>query len=136
MYLLKRYKTIVERMFFMELKNNNSGNLIISEEVVSKIACVAAKDVDGVADVVAKAPGIRSMLKTKQVVLPVHVTVRDNQLVIDINVKIKEGVRLADVAVKIQQAVKEAVQNMTGNGVSKVNVHICEVELNRPQDEE
>lgn len=120
----------------MELKNSNSGNLVISEEVVSKIACVAAKDVDGVADVVSKPLGIRSMLKTKQVVLPVHVTVRDNQLVIDINVKVKEGVRLADVAVKIQQAVKEAVQNMTGNGVSKVNVHICEVELNKPQGEE
>lgn len=120
----------------MELKNNNSGSLVISEEVVSKIACVAAKDVDGVADVVPKTQGIRSMLKTKQVVLPVHVTVRDNQLVIDINVKIKEGVRLADVAVKIQEAVKEAVQNMTGNGVSKVNVHICEVELNKPLDEE
>ena len=120
----------------MELKNNNSGNLVISEEVVSKIACVAAKDIDGVADVVPKTQGIRTMLKTKQVVQPVHVTMRDNQLVIDINVKVKEGVRLADIAVKIQQAVKESVQNMTGSGVAKVNVHICEVELNEPQGEE
>lgn len=113
----------------MDFRNNNSGSLVISEEVVSKIACVAAKDIDGVEDVVPKPQNIRTMLKTKQVVLPVHVTLKDNQIYLDIFVKVREGVRLADVAVKIQQAVKEAVQNMTGSVVAKVNVHICEVEL-------
>ena len=119
----------------MELKKNDSSNLVISEEVVSKIACTAAKDVEGVADVVPKAQGFKSMLRTKQVVQPVHVFLRDNQIFLDIYVKIKEGVKLADIAVKIQEAIKEAVQNMTGNVVAKVNVHICEVELTQPVKE-
>ena len=114
----------------MDLKNNNSGNLVISEEVVSKIAGTAARDVVGVADIVAKAKGIKTMLRTKQVVQPVHVVLKDNQLYIDIYVKLKEGVRVADAAMNIQQAVKDAVQNMTGCAVAKVNVHICEIELN------
>ena len=119
----------------MELKKNNSGNIVISEEVVSKIACTAAKDVAGVADVVPKAQGIKSMLKTKQMIQPVHVLVRDGQIYIDIYIKLAEGVRVAETAMKIQSAVKEAVQNMTGRAVAKVNVHICEVELAEPEKE-
>lgn len=118
----------------MDFKNNNIGSLVISEEVVSQIAATAAKDINGVADVVPKAQGIKSAIKSKQVVRPVHVALKDSQILLDIYVKLQEGTRVVETAQKIQEAVKEAVQNMTGNVVSKVNVHICEVELNKTEE--
>lgn len=118
----------------MDIKTNSTSNLVISDEVVAKIATTAACDVMGVAGVVAKPQAIGKMIKTKQVIQPVHVNFRDNQIDLDIYVKLKEGVRVAEVATKIQESVKDAVQNMTSRVVAKVNVHICEVELNKTEE--
>lgn len=113
----------------MEMNKNNAGSVVISEEVISKIAKVAATDVEGVAGIVPRTLDIKSMLRSKKVTQGVHVLVKDNQFTIDIFLKIKVGYKVAEVAQKVQQSIKEAVQNMTGTLVYKVNVHISEVEL-------
>lgn len=115
----------------MEIKSKGTGNVVISEEVVAKIAATAALDVAGVAGVVSKTQDIKSIVKSQKVLNSVNVTTRDGQFIIDIYVKLKEGIRVAEVAPKVQEAVKDSVQNMTGSVVSKVNVNICAIELEK-----
>ena len=43
----------------------------------------------------------------------------------DISVNLKYGANIPEVAETLQKAVKDAVQNMTGITVSKVNVHVA-----------
>ena len=52
---------------------------------------------------------------------------------IDIHVNIKSGVNIPQVAEKIQAAVKEAVQNMTGIAVSRVNIDIAGIVFDEPE---
>lgn len=112
----------------MDRKTNGSNSIIISEEVIGKVASMAAKDVAGVADVVAKPVNIKGLFKDK-LAKAVVIEMFGKAAVIDIYVKLIEGFRLQNVADGIQKAVKEQVQNMTGIVVTKVNVHVCEIEL-------
>ncbi len=118
----------------MDIKKSNSGNIVISTEVVEKIALTAATDVTGVAGVVAKPQDIKNILISKSVVKPVVCVCKDNQYIIDIFLKVNEGVKLSELATKVQKNIKEAVQNMTGTVVSKINVHVCEVQLNKTEE--
>lgn len=115
----------------MEIKKNNAGNIVISEEVIEKIAMTAAEDVVGVVGCVERTLNIESMLRTKKVTKPCVATLKDDHYMIDIYLKVAEGVKLSEVATNVQKNIKEAVQNMTENVVTKINVHICEVELKK-----
>ena len=57
--------------------------------------------------------------------------------VIDIRLRVKHGVKFPELSKKLQTAVKEAVQNMTGVVVSKVNLQIAGVDFeDTAKDEE
>ncbi len=49
--------------------------------------------------------------------------------IIDIRLKVKNGVKIPELSKKLQANVKEAVQNMTGVVVSKVNLQIAGVDF-------
>ena len=55
---------------------------------------------------------------------------------IDVYIKIESGAKITEVAGNIQQSVKEAVQNMTGCVVSRVNVHIADIDLTEATEEQ
>ncbi|MGN0174110.1 MAG: Asp23/Gls24 family envelope stress response protein [Acutalibacteraceae bacterium] len=118
----------------MEINKNSSGNIVISPEVVEKIALTAATDVTGIAGAVSRPQDIKTILKSRQVLKPVICVVKDGQFIIDIYLKVNEGVKLTEVATKVQKNIKEAVQNMTNTVVNKINVHICEVELKKTEE--
>ena len=119
----------------MDIRRSKAGNVVVSEEVIEKMATVAATDVPGVAGVVAKKQSLKGFLKTQHTAKSVIVSLKENQLVIDIFIKVTTGIKVADVCLKVQEAVKESVQNMTGSVVSKVNVHVCEIELKSTSQE-
>lgn len=104
---------------------DNIGNLIVSDEVVASIALNAAKDVEGVSGFAVGTPDVHSILKLDEGPLKVvHVASKDNDMKIYIHVLIEPGKKIPNVAAEIQKNVKDAVQNMTGQMVSKVNVII------------
>lgn len=119
----------------MEIKKNSAGSIVISTDVVEKIALTSATDVTGVAGVVARTQDIKSILRSRRVTKPVICVLKDGQYYIDIYLKVKEGVKLSDVATQVQKSIKESVQNMTGTVVTKINVHICEVEFKSKEEE-
>jgi len=118
------------------MENNGytrDGSLKISEEVISTIASMATAEIKGVAGLSPRPNSdIRGILRSKKdVKKSIALETKDGEAVVDIYVNIYHGVRIPDVANEIQIRVKDALQNMTGITVSKVNVHITGLSLNK-----
>lgn len=112
----------------MEMNHENSkGGLIISEDVIAAIACNAASDVDGVSGFSNRPVDIVSTIKKGnfKVTSPVRILEDGDTLVINIYVNLTADAKITPVAEHVQTAVKEAIQNMTGKVVSKVNVVVA-----------
>lgn len=111
------------------------GSLTISEEAISSIVTNAAKDVDGVTGFSNRPADVVSTIKSGslKVMSPVRVMLDGDEIKIYIYINIESGAKIQPVAEKVQRVVKEAVQNMTGKLVSKVNVIIASVENEEPQ---
>lgn len=107
----------------MEQIKQPVGSLKISQEVIAMIANYAACEVEGVASL-GDIP-IRNLIKKGAVTKPIQISLNDDVAVIDISVNLQWGTRIPDVSEALQKAIKDAVQNMTGITVSKVNVHIA-----------
>lgn len=110
----------------MDVKDyqTSEGCCIISEEVIAKIAETAAKEVAGVAGMATRLTDIRGLVSS-QGSKSVGVVNNENETIVDLYIQLKAGVRIPDVAGQVQRQVKNAVQSMTGNPVTKVNVHIA-----------
>ena len=120
----------------MEISNHNSkGGLVISEEAISTIVTNAAGDVDGVVGFSNRPIDIVSTIKkgSLKVMTPVRILQDGDDLDISVCINIAIGKKIQPVAEEVQKVVKDAVQNMTGKLVSKVNVIIASVE--EPQSE-
>lgn len=111
-------------------KYNSKGSVVISEEAVSSIATNAAKDVAGVTGFSNKPADVVSTIKkgSLKVMSPVRIIQDGDDLDISIYINIASGMKIQPIAEEVQRVVKEAVQNMTGKLVSKVNVIIASVE--------
>lgn len=112
----------------MEINQENSkGGLIISEDVIASIACNAAKDVDGVSSFSNRPVDIVSTIKKGnfKVMSPVRIMEDGDSMVINIYINLTNDAKINPVAEQVQTSVKEAIQNMTGKVVSKVNVVIA-----------
>lgn len=110
-------------------KYNAKGGVIISEEAVSSIAINAAKDVDGITGFSNRAADVVSTIKkgSLKVMSPVRILQEGDELDISIYINIAIGKKIQPVAEEVQRVIKEAIQNMTGKLVSKVNVIIASV---------
>lgn len=112
-------------------KTNDKGTLIISEEVLSSIATNAAKDVDGVASFSNRPVDVVNTIKkgSLKVMSPVRILPDGDNMDVSIYVNVLPNKEIKAVAENVQKAVKEAVENMTGKEVSKVNVVIAGIDF-------
>ncbi len=106
-----------------------AGSLRISRDVIATITATAIREIDGVADLAPFITNIKGWLIKKQTAKPIVINLTDDVAVIDVNVTLTGGARIPEVASKIQSAVKEAVQNMTGIAVARVNVNIAGIQF-------
>ena len=111
--------------------SNEKGNLVISEDVISSIAVNAAKDVEGVSSFSNRPVDVFSTIKngSLKVMSPVRVNQSGEDISVSIYLNIEPNKKIKDVAQNVQQNVKEAIQNMTGRLVSKVNVVIAGIDF-------
>ena len=116
-----------------------NGNLRISEEVISTIAGLTTSEIKGVAGMLLRP--VSSELKfgffgnKRSLSKAIHVEVKDGEVIIDIFVNLYIGTKIPEVASQIQQRVKEAVQNMTGLTVARVNVHVSGIIIDQTETE-
>lgn len=111
-------------------RNEFSGNIKISDEVVVTIASVAVSEIDGVSGTGAGiVEGIARKFSKKTTSGGIKVAITDDSVSIDINVIMKYGVRIPEVAWNVQDAVKREVELMTGLTVEKVNVRVVGIDV-------
>lgn len=105
------------------------SGLVISDEVIAAIAVNAAKDVEGVMGFATRTPDIlQTVLKIgEDSNKAVRVSASDNDIKLHINIIISNDVKIPTVAAAVQRSIKNAVQSMTGNVVSKVDVTVAGV---------
>ena len=107
---------------------SNAGSLKISQEVIASIAGYTATDMEGVSALATVPQNLTGWLE-KQPLRPVSIQLNDGVAVIDIRLRIRHGAKIPELCRKLQANVKEAVQNMTGVVVSKVNLQITGVDF-------
>lgn len=105
----------------MEVKETGTiGSLQIATDVLGKIAKQAALEIDGVAAVELSSSGMRGVVSKIQ--KPVTVAMLDGVAEISVNILVRYGCKIPPLCERVQENVKNAVQNMTGVTVSRVNV--------------
>ncbi|MBD5080756.1 MAG: Asp23/Gls24 family envelope stress response protein [Ruminococcaceae bacterium] len=112
--------------------SNSTGELRVSNDVIVRIAELAATEISGVAVengklmVPQSKKGIASIFTS-----PVQVSLSKEAAAITVSIITLQGSKAVNVASAVQDSVKSAVQNMTGIPVSKVNVNIVGIQLNK-----
>lgn len=112
---------------------NGNLDLKINEDVLAKMASVAATEVEGVYAISTKVTNIKDVATRFGRGVKASVA-SDGEITLEVYISVKEGVNIRDVAAHVQQNVKDKVQNMTGSAVSRINVHIADVEFEKPEE--
>ncbi len=116
--------------------SQSAGNLRISREVIATIARYAALEIDGVVSLASFAKNLKGWLLKKQSARPITIELNDDVAIISLHINVKSGVNIPSVSENVQHAVKEAVQNMTGIVVSRVNIVIAGIVFDEPLREQ
>ena len=108
----------------MNTKVNNTGaSLRISNDVLTKIAEVAATEIRGVA--------FTGKIMPQS---PVKAVLKNDAVEVTVSIVVLQGFKAENVARSVQESVKSAIQNMAGISVSKVNVKIADIMLSKSAD--
>lgn len=111
--------------------DTGQGKTIIADGVVAKIAGVAAREIEGVHDLVAITSGISGfagrLSRSDQKVSGVNVEVGQREAAVDLNVTVDYGVSIPQVAAAVRQNIMERVQSMTGLVVKEVNINAADL---------
>ena len=104
----------------------NIQGMTVAPNVVETIVSLAARDVEGVAELGTTASGsIRSILGGKQPVPGLEIEVdEDEKLYIVLRMVVKSGYVIPDVAAAVRQSVADAVSMQVGVGVSAVDIFV------------
>ena len=113
-----------------------NGNIRISEEVISVISAIAAKEVEGLASMGGTLlENIGDIISKKVPGKGVKVEFSENGAVIDVHITVKFGVKIREVSATIQEHVKSAVETMSGLNVDVVNVFVDGVDVDKANNE-
>lgn len=111
-------------------KSRNSGNLVISEDVIASIAVNASKDVEGVSGFAPRPVNLQNFYKFSDSASKyVDVIMSDTDIKVHIYLKVKQDAKIQQLSEQVQQNIKNAVQNMTGTMVSEVDVTISTIDI-------
>ena len=104
---------------------NFSSEYVISEEVPATIAANAAKDVEGVACLGNRPADLYTTFKIgADASKKVAVTMTDYDIRVHVYIDLVHTAKIQEVCKAVQTAVKEAIQNMTGRVVTRVDVSV------------
>jgi uncharacterized alkaline shock family protein YloU len=118
----------------------NSGKTTIDDEVVAKIAGIAAREVPGVHALgggTARAIGtLRNALNQADYGQGVHVEVGERQVAADLIIVAEYPAALQDIASDVKNAVYKAITQLVGMEVTEVNVRIDDVNIPEEEDKD
>ena len=106
---------------------NELGTISMENEVIARIAGLAAMECYGVVGMAAKSlrDGLVHLLKKESLSKGVNITTMDNgELIIDLRIIVEYGTNLAAIADTLQSNVRYTVESSVGMRVREVNVFI------------
>ncbi|ADG76937.1 Alkaline shock protein 23 OS=Tsukamurella paurometabola (strain ATCC 8368 / DSM / CCUG 35730/ CIP 100753 / JCM 10117 / KCTC 9821 / NBRC 16120 / NCIMB 702349/ NCTC 13040) OX=521096 GN=Tpau_0290 PE=3 SV=1 [Tsukamurella paurometabola] len=114
--------------------SNGRGGTSIADVVVSKIAGIAAREINGVYDLGGQAARVVGKIRetlpgSPDLTQGVNVEVGEKQAAVDIGIVAEYGVAIHDLATGIRNNVIDAVEKMTGLEVTEVNITVHDVHL-------
>lgn len=118
----------------MDEKSENqveNTNLKISEGVIATIAKVATLDVSGVYGLVSFRKSILGLINKNRLADCIKIELTDEIAAVSIYLKLKYGAVIQETAFEVQKKVKDAVQSMTGIHVSRVNVIVSDIYIDK-----
>jgi len=109
------------------------GKTVIAQGIVAKIAGVAAREIEGVHDVVPLGAGATiagfagRLTRADQRTSGVNVEVGRREAAVDLNVTVDYGVNIPQVAEAVRQNIMDRVHAMTGLTVKEVNINAADL---------
>lgn len=122
--------------------SNEAGQTIIRNQVVAKIASLAAREVEGVHKLVPFGPSQSVVSLAKTVTggtmrdLGVQVEVGTKEAAVDVRIVVDYGASIPAVAEAIRRNVAERVETMTGLKVVQVNIDVVDLYFGEEETEE
>ncbi|HEU5349581.1 MAG TPA: Asp23/Gls24 family envelope stress response protein [Ktedonobacterales bacterium] len=113
--------------------DSGHGKTIIAEGVVAKIAGVAAREVDGVHDLVPIGAGATiagfagRLTRSDQRSTGVNVEVGQREAAVDLNMTVDYGVNIPQIAEAVRQNIMDRIHAMTGLVVKEVNINAADL---------
>ncbi len=108
------------------VQDQENGDVLISEDVLSTIVAQAISEVEGVIGLSTK-PGadIVEMIGKKNWGKGVKISINDNVLTVDCNLVVAYGNNVVTVATAAQEAMRNALESMANVKLDSVNVNVC-----------
>lgn len=116
--------------------DNNKTELSVNTEVLEKMAEIAAKEVEGVTGLSKKAIDLKGAVKSKNAFKGVKVENVNGAIKINVYICVKRDAHVKEVAEKVQVNIKDKIQTMTGTAVTKVNVSVADIAIEKEETEE
>lgn len=111
------------------------GDVKISEEVISVVAGVAVTEVEGVSVANSIADGIVEKFVKKNYGKGIRVALAEKEVSVDVHVVVDYGIKIPDAAWQLQEIIKKNIENMTDLTVSKVNIFVESISIEREKAE-
>ena len=105
---------------------NNSGQVTIENEVISKIAGFAAMDCYGIVGMAAKnvKDGLVQLLKRESLTKGIKTTINDNKISLDLHIIVEYATNIPAITDSIMSTVKYKVEDTVGLEVSQINIFV------------
>ena len=109
------------------------GKTVIADTAVAKIAAAAAREIEGVHDLIPIGAGATiagfagRLARSDQRATGVNVEVGQREAAVDLNMTVDYGVSIPQVAEAVRQNVMDRVRGMTGLIVKEVNINAADV---------
>ena len=108
--------------------SENNIELSVSNEVIEKMAELAACEIDGVSGLSKQQVDIKEVLRSKSAFKGVKVENLNGSVDITLFICIKKDAVAKEVAEAVQKNVKDKIQTMTGTVVTHVNVKVADID--------
>ena len=114
----------------IKLKENTSGVVEISDEVIAVIANTSALEVEGIAGTENNfANGIAEILGKKNYSKGVKIDIdkENTNIKLAMSLSVKYGYKIPDVIFKVQEKIKSSIETMTGLRVTQININVLNI---------
>lgn len=115
-------------------KEQDAGNIQISEDVIASITAAAVREVEGVYGLSGNLGNdIASMLGKKTPGKGVKLVLSEASVAVECDIIVKFNYPIIEVAKAVQDCVSSAIEAMAGIRVDLVNVNVCGVAVTQPK---